>query len=396
MENNENKKKNKLPLVITIVVAIIIILLLGILVKITDGGDNVPTVAETDTSIEVETRSLLLKAGETGKISLQESDVTFESSNTAVATVTEDGTVTAVGPGMALITITQGEKTGYCGIIVDGVGELVDISSKNAVNLFTQMALYETVEIEGMAVDADNNAIYLSQNYGITAYTPLNADLIVTKVDLVDNTWTKGSYMRFYLSGAGHFDVDNGTVWMESNGTYVGVSKTISSVQWEDEGFVQEAFGQTYNIGELNGTKLTADSENHMIAVYDSENKQYLIYDSSALTEDAINPYLHAVVCENNQEPALGVDDSDGSYNASVAGFALADGYIYQFGGSSTQMYVSVFDLSGQLQYCKKLDIQTENGDGTPIGIAVKNGEVYVGLQSGDSTTCYYANAWKY
>lgn len=391
-----NKKKNKLPLVIAIIATVIIILLLGILWKVLDGRDNVPAVAETDTTIEVETRSLLLKAGETKKIFLQESDVTFESSNTAVATVTEDGTVTAVGPGMALITITQGDKTGYCGIIVDGVGELVDISSKKATNLFTQMALYETVEIEGMAVDAANNAIYLSQNYGITAHTPLNADLIVTKVDLIDNTWTKGSYMRFYLSGEGHFDVDNGTVWMESRGTYVGLGKTISSVQWEDEGFVQEAFGKTYNIGELNGTRLAVDSENHMVAVYDAENKQYLIYDSSALSEETSNPYLHAVVCEKNQEPALGVDDSDGTYNASIAGFALADGYIYQFGGSRTQMFVSVFDLSGQLRYCKKLDIQTENEDGTPVGIAVKNGEVYVCLQSGDSTTCYYANVWKY
>ena len=395
MENNEKKKKNKkkLPLVITIAVAIIIILLLGILVKVTDGGDDVPTVAETDTTIAVDTRSLLLKTGETGKISIQESDVTFESNNTAVATVTEDGTVTAVGSGMALITITQGDKTGYCGVIVDSIGELTDISSKNPSLLFNQMELYEKVEVAGMAVDATDNAIYFSQNYGVKGHTPLNADLIVTKVGLIDNTWTKGSYMRFYLSGEGHFDVKDGTVWMESSGS--GYGKTISCVQWEDEGFVQDAFGKTYDIGELNGTRLTVDSKNNMVAVYDSEHKQYLIYDSSVLTEDASNPYIHAVVCASNQEPVRGVDDSRGNYNASVAGFALADGYIYQFGGSKTQMFVSVFDLSGQLQYCEKLEIETDIEDCTPVAIAVENGEVYVCMQSGDSS-CYYANVWKY
>lgn len=398
MEHNEKKKKKRLPLIITLIAAIIIILLLGVVLKVSDGGDDVPTAAEaeTETILEVETRSFLMKTGETQKISLQESDVTFESNNTTVATVTEDGTVTAVGSGMALITITQGEKTGYCGIIVDGVGAPVDISSKKATTLFTQMALYETVEVEGMAVDAANNAIYLSQSYGVTSYTPLNADIIVTKVDLADNAWSRGSYMRFYLSGEGHFDVDNGTVWMESSGTYVGVGKTISSVSWKDEGFVQGAFGKTYDIGELNGTKLAVDSENHMVAVYDSANKQYLIYDSNALTEEASNPYLHAVVCANNQEPVLGVDDSDGNYSASVAGFALADGCIYQFGGSRTQMLVSVFDLSGQLQYCKKIAIEEDMEGCTPVGIAVENGEVYICLQSSDDASCYYASVWKY
>lgn len=397
MENNTTKKKNKLPLVITIVVAAIIILLLGIWVSVTDGGDkDVPAVAETDTTIEVETRSFLMSVGESKKITLEESDVTFESSNTTVATVTEDGTVTAVGSGMALITIKQGDNTGYCGIIVDGIGELVDIASKTAATVFNKMELYETgTSVEGMAVDAVNNKIYFSQGYGISDYTPLKADLIITEAELDENTWTRGSYMRFYQSGEGHFDVDDGTIWMESNGTYVGVGTTISNVAWEDERFVQETYGKTYNVGELAGTKLAVDSENNMIAVYDSENKQYLIYDSSALMEEGENPYLHAVVCANDQEPVLGVDDSENNYNSSIAGFALADGYIYQLSGSSSKMYVSVFDLSGQLQYCTKLEIETDIEDCTPVGIAVENKEIYIGMQSSDES-CDYANVWKY
>ncbi|MBQ8803273.1 MAG: Ig-like domain-containing protein [Tyzzerella sp.] len=394
MKNNEKKNKKKVLLPIIILVAIITILLLGIIVKLLSGGDDVPTVAETNTAIEVETRSFLLKAGESQKISLKESDVTFESSNTAVATVTEDGTVTAVGSGMALITITKGDNTGYCGVIVDGIGSIVDITSKKAKSIISEMMLNSQREIEGMAVDTANNAMFFSQIYGTEIYDSLYSDYIVSKVELQKDKWTRGGFMRFYESGEGHLDVEDGKIWMESNGEY-GVGTTISCVEWEDNGFVQGSFGQTYNIGEVSGTKLAVDSENNMIAVYDVANKQYLIYSRDTLAEGTENAYIHAVACALDQKPALGVDDSQNYYNASIQGFALADGYIYQIVGSSNAMYVSVFDLSGQLQYCSEIEFKTDLEDCTPAAIAVEDGEVYVCLQSGTST-CYYANVWKY
>lgn len=394
MEENKKTKKKWLPLAITLIIAIIIVLLLGIFIAKQNGGDDLPVVAETDTAIKVETRSFLLKNGESQKISVKESDVTFESSNTAVATVAEDGTVTAVGSGMALITMTSGDKTGYCGVIVDGVGGIIDITSEKETVLFSEMMLNSQTGIEGMAVDVVNNAMYFSQVYGASAYYAMNADLIVTKVELQKNTWTRGGFMRFYQSGEGHLDVENGNLWMESGGTYTGLGTTISCVEWEDNGFVQQAYGQTYNIGELEGTKLAVDSENNMIAVYDSANKQYLIYDKSALVEGEENAYIHAVVCANDQEPVIGVDDSQNHYNTSIRGFALADGYIYQLSGGNS-IYISVFDLSGQLQYCTKLDNNTELETVLPAAIAVEDGEVYVCIQSG-SDTCYYANVWKY
>lgn len=395
MEENKKTKKKWLPLAITLVAAIIIILLLGFFLKdLNDGGDEIPTVVKTEPAITVETRSFLLKTGESQKISVKESDVTFESSNTSVATVTEDGTVTAVGSGMAMITIAKGEDKGYCGVIVDGIGTIVDISSKKATTLFNDMMLNSQTKIAGMAVDAANNTIYFSQAYGASAYVAVNSDLIVTKVALENDAWARGSFMRFCESGEGHLDVENGKIWIESGGNYLGLGETISCVEWKDEEFVQGTFGQTYDVGELEGTKLAVDSENNMVAVYDSSNKQYLIYDKAALKEGEENAYLHAVVCAKDQEPALGVDDSQNHYNTSIRGFALADGYIYQISGGNS-IYVSVFDLSGQLQYCTKIEDNPDLLLRMPAAIAVENGNIYLCVQSGDET-CYFANVWKY
>lgn len=275
-------------------------------------------------------------------------------------------------------------------------GEIIDISSKEPELVFQHMLLHETVEIEDMAVDVANQAIYFSQEYGITNYQPLNSDIIITQVERNDGAWTRESYMRFYQSGEGYFDVEEGALWIESSGTYAGIGRTISYISWQDEGFVQNTYGKTYDIGELRGSKLAVDFENQRIAVYDSKNKQYLIYDSSALVEGISNAHIHLVSCEKDQEPVKGNDDSNGTYHMSVTGFAFADGYIYQLSGNHSQMYVSVFDLNGQLQYCKEIKLQEHMKHYCmPAAIAVEDGELYVCIQSTDGS-CYYANVWKY
>lgn len=398
VENNEKKSKNKLWIILLFMIciaAVIILLLFRIGNKDTVGGDEISANADEVEVVLVEERSMLLKTGESKQITIMdEQEVTFESDDTAVATVNEKGVVTAVAKGCAVITVSDGENTSYCGVIVDGIGTVVDITGKKAEALFSDMMLNAQTKILGMGVDTTNNAIYFSQAYGQSAYSPVNSDLIVSKVELKDNAWTRGSFMRFYESGEGHLDVENGNIWMESGGSYLGLGKAISCVAWEDKGFVQESYGQTYDIGELEGTKLAVDSENDMIAVYDANNKQYLIYDKSALKEDASNAYVHAVVCAKDQEAALGVDDSQNHYNTSIRGFALADGYIYQISGGNI-IYVSVFDLNGTLQYCEKIEDFTDMEMRFPAAIAVENGNVYLGIQSG-TDACYFANVWKY
>lgn len=397
----EEKKKSLKSLWLPIggmlvLTAIILLVIFGIgRMKDSAGGDSVSASEPNVEVLLVEERSLLLGSGESKKLTVIDgAEVTFESSNTAVATVKEDGTVTAVGSGMALITITADEGISYCGVIVDGVGEIIDISSKKATVMFSDMMLNAQTKIAGMGVDTTNNAIYFAQSYGASAYSPVNSDVMVTKVTLEKDKWTRGGLMRFYESGEGHLDVEDGKIWMESGGSYLGLGKTISCVDWEDDGFVQGSYGQTYDIGELDGTKLAVDSENNMVAVYDAINKQYLIYDKSALVEGETNTYLHAVVCAKEQEPVLGVDDSQNHYNTSIRGYALADGYIYQISGGNS-IYVSVFDLSGQLQYCTLIEDFEDLELRMPAAIAVENGNVYLCVQSGDET-CYFANVWKY
>jgi hypothetical protein len=214
--------------------------------------------------------------------------------------------------------------------------------------------------------------------------------------------------MRFYESGEGHFSLegtgDNLKLWLESGGNYTGQGSTISCVDWSDGTFYEESYGNTYNLGNLSGTRLTIDENSGLILVYDEDNKQYLVYDREMLSEDEETPYLSTIQCAKDQTPAYGADESNNHYSASVRGFALADGYIYQISGG-TKMYVSVFDLSGTLIYCRQIEepkttVTTEDGEEEedanyfPAAIAVRKGVVYLGIRSGTDTR-YLANVWK-
>ena len=71
--------------------------------------------------------SLALAAGQTASIQAQvgpdnttDKTVTWASSNEAVATVAQDGTVTAVAPGTAEISATCGGVTVICSVTVQG------------------------------------------------------------------------------------------------------------------------------------------------------------------------------------------------------------------------------------------------------------------------------------
>ena len=393
----KSMKKLWIPLLGMLIVATIIVLFLLYYgqSKKAAGRDFISASADGSKVELVEERSVLLKSGESKQLTVvDKTEVTFTSGNTEVATVDEKGVVKAVAKGSALITITTGKETSYCGVIVDGIGTIVDITSKKAEVLFRDMMLNAQTKIAGMGVDEADNAIYFSQSYGASAYLPENSDIIVTKVELQKNVWTRGAFMRFYESGEGHLDVENGKIWIESGGTYLGVGTKISCVDWQENGFVQESYGQTYDVGKLDGTKLAVDSENNMVAIYDSTNKQYLIYDKSGLKEGEGNVYLHAVVCAKDQTPVFGADDSQNHYNSSIRGFALADGYIYQISGGSN-IYVSVFDLNGTLQYCEKIEDFTDMEMRIPAAIAVENGRIYLCVQSG-TEACYFANVWKY
>lgn len=400
MEENKEKKSKKWLLVIVgmvIMAAVIILLMFGLGGKL-GGGDSVPTAKKAELSVDQ--RSLIMKSGETKQLTATEEDATFTSSNPSVAKVDASGKVTAVAKGNALITITSGEETAYCGVIVDGMGSMVDITTQKANVVFSDVLLEEPEAITSLAVDIAGNAYYLAQPYATSAYEILPSDIVVSKVAKnEDNAWATTEWMRFYESGTGTIAIEKDGIdtylLLESNGTYYGSGDTLSSVKWENEGFGQEEFGETFAFAEVEGSASpTVDALNNLVVVYDNVKKSYLFYERESLQrgEDAV--YLHEAVCENGQQPVAGVDESQGFYNATIRDFAVADGYIYQICGSSS-IYVSVFDLEGKLQYCYRVPDYADMEVRMPGGIACEGGKVYIAVGSNNSGY-YFGNVWRF
>ncbi len=336
-------------------------------------------------------RSQVLESGETLQLYIPDDmDVTVSSSNEKVAIADSNGLVTAVGKGMAFITVSNGEESALCGVLVKGEESFIDISKLSAKEVFTDLALHSATEILGMAVDAENQTVYLSQSYGTSSYVPLNSDILINRVEHKSDAWSLSKWMRFSGSGKGSICVDNdGTtprLWMESGGDYIGYGKTISLVEWSDEAYCLDSYGVEFMPQDIRGgMTLTVDTENDMVLVYDRTEKCYRIYSRAEMLAGEKAPaYVHSFTCKANQNPVAGEDDSQGRYNASIRGYALYNGYLYQFSGSSS-IYMSVFDLEGNLQYCHRLDDLRDTDYFMPAAVSVSNGKLYVAIASGNS-----------
>lgn len=97
------------------------------------------TGGKTDTPVQALTlsqRNADLTVGSTVKLTASggESIVSFSSSNEAVATVSADGTVKAVGEGSAVVTAKAGDLTASCSVAVKGT-EQTDVPATNALFL---------------------------------------------------------------------------------------------------------------------------------------------------------------------------------------------------------------------------------------------------------------------
>lgn len=402
MEEKQTKKKNWLPLAIVAGVAVIIVLVLGIFIYNKDGGDiKVPTASTKENLVTVEQRSLLMKSGETSVLTVKGKDAKYASSNPDVVKVDDTGKVTALKKGNALITISVGEDKAYCGVIVDGMGSMVDITKQKAKVVFSDVLLEEPGAITSLAVDIAENAYYLAQPYASTSYEVLPSDVVVSKVSKnKDNAWATTDWMRFYESGTGTIAIEKEGIdtylLLESNGSYYGSGNTLSRVKWESEKFEQEEYGTIYNFSEVSGSASPKiDSWNGMVAIYDNAKKSYMFYDRESLQSGEEAVCLHEVKCENGQQPVAGVDESQGFYNATIRDFAVADGYIYQICGSSS-IYVSVFDLNGTLQYCYRVPDYVEDMEvRMPGGIACEAGKVYIAVGSNNSSY-FLGNVWMF
>ena len=401
MEEKKTTKKKWLPLVIALIITVIIVLGLGIYISKMNGGDvKIPTASTKEDLVTVEQRSFIMRSGETQTLTVKGKDVKYASSNEAVAKVDESGTVTAVAKGNAMITITSGNETEYCGVIVDLVGTMIDVSKQKASKIVSDVQLEEPGAISGFAMDSINDVYYFAQPYGTSSYDNLASDVIVNKVQKNNKgVYELTSWMRFYESGTGRIAIDkDGTdtcLLLESNGTYYGTGNTLAKVKWEDEGFGQEEFGTTYTLDGIAGSASpTVDNKNNLLLIYDKSSGAYFVYDKETVEKDKTATYLHSVKIKGEQTPVAGVDESQGFYNASIRGVAFADGYIYQISGSSN-IYISVFDMNGTLQYCRRVADFSDMEVRTPAGIAIENGKMYIAVGS-YNTSYYFANVWMF
>lgn len=400
MEKKKEKKSKKwlLTMIGMIIVAVVIILLLFGLGE--RKGDRVKISVTPKTTLSADVRSLLLKSGETKQITVScKEKVIFSSSDPNVATVNQQGVVKAVSKGNAIITATYDEQTVYCGVIVDGIGNMVDVSKQKAKVIFADVQLEEPGAFTGLAVDTSENAYYLAQAYATSSYERLPSDIVVSKVAKDKGVWKTTEWMRFYESGTGRVAVekDGADTYLltESNGSYYGSGTTLSRIGWKNESYEQDTFGETFTFEEVKGSASPAvDTKNGLIMLYDNAKKSYQIYDRKSLQDGKTAVCLHEVVCANNQQPESGLDDSQGFYNATVRDFAIADGYIYQISGSSS-IYISVFDLNGILQYCYRVPDYADMEVRMPGGIVCEEGKIYIAVGSGNKDYLL-GNVWMF
>lgn len=116
--------------------------------------DNEPVdepVTITVTGVSVSPESISLECGETKQLTAKISpenatagDITWTSSDEAIATVSSDGTVTGISKGTATVTATVSGKSGTCEVTVTQKVQSVEISPATA----TLTSKGETIQLQ--------------------------------------------------------------------------------------------------------------------------------------------------------------------------------------------------------------------------------------------------------
>ena len=158
---------------------------------------------------------------------------------------------------------------------------------------------------------------------------------------------------------------------------------------WENEGYIQREYGQTLQLDETQGSYVNpqVDSDNDWLVVritHEEKAPYYAFYDKSSILEGEEPKCLYTVSCEAGQKALSGVDDSKGRYGTvSVRGFTVGGGYIYQIHGNAQgRIYITAFDLKGQLVYCHMIKEYSDMAYREPEALAYVDGKLYLLLTS--------------
>ena len=150
------------------------------------------TGSKPDTPVQALTlsqRNADLTVGSTVKrtASGSESIVSFSSSNEAVATVSADGTVKAVGEGSAVVTAKAGDLTASCSVAVKGT-EQTDVPAKGLTlrsifqNEGTSLDDFSITPGEEVQMVVDGTESVVTWKIGDTSVATISADGVVTGV----------------------------------------------------------------------------------------------------------------------------------------------------------------------------------------------------------------------
>lgn len=155
------------------------------------------TGGKTDTPVQALTlsqRNADLTVGSTVKLTASggESIVSFSSSNEAVATVSADGTVKAVGEGSAVVTAKAGDLTASCSVAVKGTEQTKEPEDLSIYSVYGESVVTDvTIEFgkpAPMKVQGTESAVTWS--IADTSIATVDSSGMVTGVAVGDTTLT--------------------------------------------------------------------------------------------------------------------------------------------------------------------------------------------------------------
>ena len=171
--------------------------------------------------------------GDTSAVKLE-----YESSNANVATVDENGVVTATGRGNAQITVRLGDHTAACAVTVNALDFLAKDPTKMVIEEVTEGDFAGSIKVQSTANDYNNRLLF----YGVNEQDGSISDGVLD--------WWQSKYVTFdiYYSGqAMQFD----TVFSANGATYTakftnGALDEVNRVKvYTKKGYAAKAMQQT-------------------------------------------------------------------------------------------------------------------------------------------------------
>lgn len=391
-----NKKKKIIIIIAIIILLIAVTAAVIFLVPESEEGDVTTTNANGIASetvsalneISLSSRTLFLSSGDNASLSAPDTaqDVTYESSDPEVATVSSDGTVTAIKKGNALITAKTTDSIGYCGVLVDTESNLYDISNALYQTKIDRVSLTMPSIHQSFAYDNQTGDTYFFQKYDDTP-----ADTVLNRVAANGTT----EYMRLIDFGHAaavaleHNDDGNLYIWVASDSDNSEQCTTVSRFLFEAGKVYQMNAGDVYEFADAAVTPLPyIDEDNGLLIIRTRSGGKtnFYYYD------------LASVVSGEDRIPLASFGFQAGAQTTepgyySFQGFAVSGKYVYVLEGepNMTPQIVTWDAEIGNALALTQLSTsiygnETWNGGYfEPEGLYLDQGKIYVGIASNPS-----------